>query len=499
MALHGSDWVAACVTLPLLGALAGFVMPRAAPLLGILSALGVTVSVTGVAIQVARHGTVVYLVGGWGAPLGIDLQADGLTAVMLVMTAAVGAVVSVYAVSYFHEQQGREARRVAPRPGASISFWPLWLFLWAALNGLYLSADIFNIYVTLELMALSSVALIALGRNGEALVGSMRYLLVSMLGSLSILLAVALLYGRYGRLDLAGLGEVVSPDPTTLAAASLMVLGLALKTALFPLHFWLPPAHANAPTPVSAVLSALVIKGTFYLALRLWFEVFGDLITVPAGTLLGVVGAAAIVWGSLQAMITPRLKLLVAYSTVAQIGYLFLVFPLAHPPAAAATAWQGGVYFALAHGLAKAAMFLAAGTILHSAGHDRIKVLGGVTQLPVSMFAFGLAGMSLLGLPPSGGFVGKWMLLEAALVGRQWFLAVVIVVGGLLAAGYVFRVLAHAMQPAPVAIPPRRVPAIMEWTALALAVAAVLMGLVSQPALAFLRLGAPILFAGAPL
>jgi formate hydrogenlyase subunit 3/multisubunit Na+/H+ antiporter MnhD subunit len=290
--------------------------------------------------------------------------------------------------------------------------------------------------------------------------------------------------------DIATLAGRITPTPAAWAALGLMSAGLILKTALFPLHFWLPPAHASAPSPVSAVLSALVIKASFYILLRLWLTLFGPLGSDGVAALLGVLGAAAVLWGSVQALRQTRLKLLVAYSTVAQIGYLFLAFPLA--AAAAVTAWNAAAYLVLSHALAKAAMFLAAGNLLHFGGHDRIADLDRVVQrLPLSAFAFALAGVSLMGLPPSGGFIGKWLLLEAALAQGRWDLVVVMLIGGLLAAAYMFKVLGTAFTQADVTHEPTAVPAPMEWAALLLACGAILLGFAAIPVLSLLGIGAP--------
>ena len=229
-----------------------------------------------------------------------------------------------------------------------------------------------------------------------------------------------------------------------------MTVGLLAKTALFPLHLWLPPAHAGAPAPASAVLSALVVKGSFILIVRLWFDVMPGLLTNAAAQVLATLGAAAILFGSVLALRQARLKMLIAYSTVAQIGYLFLMFPLAAGPADAGQAgfgaWTGGILQAISHACAKAAMFMAAGLIAQALGHDRIAGLGGVARaLPMTVLAFGVAGLSLMGLPPSGGFVAKWLLLMAAIDTGQWWWALVILAGGLLTGGYVFHVLAQAL------------------------------------------------------
>lgn len=264
-----------------------------------------------------------------------------------------------------------------------------------------------------------------------------------------------------------------------------------MKTALFPLHAWLPPAHGHAPTPVSALLSGLVVKASFYLLLRLWFSVFPAGLTPKAGHLLGILGASAILWGSFLALRQERLKLLIAYSTVAQIGYLFFVFPLA-AIGTGGEAWRGGVYYAFSHAFAKGALFMAAGSIMRALGHDRIDRLGGISQqLPVTMFAVALASVNLMSMPPSGGFVAKWLLIGAALRNGQWGWAVVMIGGGLLAAGYLFRILRQAFVAPPAGLLLQPVPRSMEAAALILALAALLLGIASAPPLALLEIGSP--------
>lgn len=469
-----ASWVVAPIVVPLVGALLAWLLPwRRWTAFAWSTALAMALVVAGLAAQVQVRGASRYAIGAWGAPLGIDLYVDGLTLLMLIMTATVGAGVSVYAAAYF-------------TPAIARAFWPLWLFLWAALNALFLSADIFNLYVTLELVTLASVALIALA-GGSALSAAMRYLLAALLGSLAYLLGVALLYGNFGVLDIARLGRAMAPGPVPALAIGLMAAGLMLKSALFPLHYWLAPAHARAPAPVSAILSALVVKASVYMLLRLWLQAFPAALAPAAHTLLGVLGAAAILWGSYRALRAARLKRLVAYSTVAQVGYLFLLFPLlAASDGDPLAAWQGGVYHALSHAIAKAAMFLAAGTLLHALGDDRIDGLASAAHhFPLTLFAFGLAGVSIMGLPPSGGFVAKWLLLSAALSGGQWGWAMVIVTGGLLAAGYVFRVLRPAFQGHRERHPGwRPVSPALELSALGLAVLSVLLGFLAPLPLA---------------
>jgi formate hydrogenlyase subunit 3/multisubunit Na+/H+ antiporter MnhD subunit len=324
---------------------------------GLLAVAGLTLQLAlaaMLAMQVVGGGARAYAVGGWGAPLGIDLAVDGLSAVMLLLTQAVALPLAVYARAYY-----------AGHPDGLRYFWPLTGFLLAAMNALFLAADVFNSYVTLELLGLAAVGLVASSGGAGPVAAAMRYLLATLLGSGAYLLGVALLYGTYGSVSLTILPPLLSADAplAVFLAAALMLLGLMLKTALFPFHFWLPPAHGGAPAPVSALLSALVVKASFYLILRLWFDLFAPIASVTAAQLLGALGAGAVFWGSLLALRQTHLKMLVAYSTVVQVGYLFLIFPLATGVSAeaATSAWQGGVLQVVAHGLAKAAMFAAAG------------------------------------------------------------------------------------------------------------------------------------------
>ena len=421
--------------------------------------LAQTVGAGGVAVE--------HLVGGWGAPLGIDLAADGLSAAMLVLTQCIALPLAVYAGAYYKRGEV-----------AGAYFWPLAGFLIAGLNALFLSADLFNIYVTLELIGLAAVGLVAAGGGAQQVAAALRYLFATLLGSGLYLLGVALVYGVYGTVSISALTPLVTSEAPRLMwiAGGLMLIGLMLKTALWPFHFWLPPAHGGAPAPVSALLSALVVKASFYLILRLWIGPFAPLVAaaewlawVPA-----VLGTLAILWGSWQAIRAERLKMLIAYSTVAQLGYLFLIFPLL----TGADAIQAGVMQAFAHGFAKAGMFVAAGVFIKATGQELVAGLAGaVERLPVTLFAFGLSGMTLMGLPPSSGFLAKWLLIEVALNRGFWWLVVVVLAGGLLAAVYVFRVLRQAFLQAPANTSLAAVPRTLEWTAFVLAAVSVLLGL----------------------
>ena len=439
--------------------------------------LGLAIAVAILVAMLQTRGPLVYLLGGWAPPLGVTLRADRLSAVMTITTAVAICAVGVFAHADFRTPAGSVEAR------APFAFWILLLAIWGALNTVFLGGDLFTLYVALELLTFAAVPLVSLDGRAETLQAALRYLLFALLGSALYLVGTALLYGTYGTLDIVVLSHRVHSEPATLVAAALMTVGLLAKTALFPLHLWLPPAHAGAPAAASAVLSALVVKGSFFVVVRLWFDVMPGL-PGPAGmALLAALGTAAIVCGSVVALRQEQLKLLIAYSTLAQIGYLFLMFPLAFNSRAAQLqsggALAGGMLQAISHATAKAAMFMAAGLIYAALGHDRIAGLIGVAwALPMSVSAFALGGVALVGVPPSGAYLAKQLLLQAAAESEQWWWAVVIQAGGIFTSSYLLLVLAHALAPAnePVRL---LVPAprMREAAALALALCSLLLGL----------------------
>jgi multicomponent Na+:H+ antiporter subunit D len=407
------------------GAAAFMVGRRARMVVGLFSATATMVTVALLALHVLHNGAQVYQMGGWPAPLGITLRCDGLSLLMVLLTAVVCFIASIYAALYFG------GTRTAPRK--ETLFWSLWLFLWGGLNCLFLSGDIFNSYLLLEFTLLSSVALSSLEGSHAALTAAFRYLIAATVAALFYLLGITFLYSEYSTLDILGLRAASPSGYLAFLALSLAAGGLSLKSALFPLHFWLPPAHGSAPAPVSAVLSGLVVKAGFYVLIRIWFDVFSQDLPEIGKDFMGLLGAIAIVWGSWKALQQDRLKMLIAYSTVAQMGYLFLVFPLSSTSDGAPV--PAAVYQVISHGLAKTAMFLAAGVLMKSAHSDLLeRTRGCFRNTPTAVAAIVLAGTVLAGIAPGGGAKGK-LLLTALEVG-QWWWAISIVIGMIMAAAY---------------------------------------------------------------
>lgn len=502
--MTGSAALVTVLVVPLAGAVAALLAGRrGAAAAGLLtSALGVAAAFA-LAAAVMAGGMQRVAVGGWAVPLGIELRADGLATAMLLMTAVIGAGIAVYAWRYFgaaghHDPHDPPAGPPGPAGEAAPAstqwlFWPVWLLAWGALNALYLSGDLFNLYVTLELLGLAAVALVALAGAGAA-AAALRYLLFALLGSMLYILGVELLYAAHQTMDLLQLRERLQPGLSVWLAAALMTAGLLVKTAIFPLHFWLPPAHGSAPAPVSAALSALVVKAGFYLLARLWLDLFGTLpgaSVVPA--LLGALGACAVLWGGVQALRQTRLKAMIAYSTVAQLGYLMIALPLAGgagSAGAAGGAMHAAVLLAASHAAAKASMFMCAGSLLAAYGHDRIDAMAGFgTRLPITATAFALAALSLVGLPPTGGFVGKFALIEAAVRAGAWWAVAAVLAGSLLSAAFLFHALSRAFADAPADKASAEVPAAPQLAALALALVAVALVAAGEPLRRLLAVG----------
>jgi len=461
---------AALIMTPLAGAALTFVTRRRwDPALVMVTAVVITGLALALSVRVLAEGAFRYRLGGWGAPLGIDLVADGISALFVLLAAVVGLAATAYATSYFgtgdEDAYGRGL------------VWALWLFLWTALNALFLTGDVFNVYVCLELVGISAVALVTLGGGADALRAGARYLFASMLGAMTYLLGVALLYSATGHLDMATLGSAPTQGIAASTGLVLMVSALVLKTALVPVHFWLPTAHAAAPSPVSAVLSALVVKGSYYVILRLVLDVTYPGQLPGLDVTLGALGAASIVWGSVQALLQTRVKLLVAYSTVAQIGYLFVAIPLMRADGGiVGVAVTAAAAHAVSHGLAKAGFFLSAGSLQHRFGHDRISEMAGAARTtPVLAMACAVAGVTMMGLPPSGGFVAKWLLILTSINVGQWWWAAVMIAGGLLSAAYTFRLVAVFVAEGAGDPGDAHHPARTEWLPLLLASAAALL------------------------
>jgi multicomponent Na+:H+ antiporter subunit D len=476
--------LALAIGMPLVGAcLTVFVPARRQELTAIAAAGTSAVVALALAVQVWRDGPSVLTARG-PAGVALVLMGDGMAAALIAMAGVVGLFVTVFA-----------ALGQGPEPAVGARYWPLLLLLWAAANAVFAAGDLLSIYLLFELVALTAVALAVLGGDRRALVAGMRYFYAELAASATFLLGVALVWADAGTVVLADLPPGMATTTSGGVGMALMTVGLLVKVPLVPLHFWLPAAHSLAPGPVSPFLSAVVVKTAFAVLVRLWF-VGSSEPTAGVAQLLGALGALAVVWGSVNALRAAQLKVLIAHSTVAQIGFMFLLPPMLL--AGSWDAWSGGVVQAVAHALAKAAALMAAAVFLrHAAGDTVADLAGTAARCPVATFAFGMAGLSLVGLPPSGGFVAKWHFLVASFQTGQWWWALVIVVGSLLTASYLMRVVKQTFAPSAPGPDPVPVRDHRQLVALALALVALGLGLRPTELLELVQVGAPMVAGGA--
>jgi len=349
--------------------------------------------------------------------------------------------------------------------------------------GMTITGDAFNAFVFMEISSLSSYVLISLGRDRRALFASYQYLVLGTIGATFFVIAIGLLYIATGTLNMADLAErlpALSSNTVVIAAYAFLIVGLSLKLALFPLHLWLPNAYTFAPSVVSALLAGTATKVGVYLLLRFMFGVFGVDFSIgehPVAGLLMPLAMVAAVSCSLVAITQVNVKRLLAYSSLAQIGYIVLGISLANE-----TGLTGAVVHLFNHALMKGAMFIALGCIMLRVGGTRFEHINGLgKRMPLTMAAFVLAGLSLIGIPGTVGFVSKWYLVLAALERDLWPIAVIIMITSLMAVVYIWRVLEAAYFGEPdTSIEIKEAPWPMVSAAWVLAAACVLFGLATD-------------------
>lgn len=458
----------------------------------------VSASVLAIAVLLVRRvlseGTVSYALGDWAAPLGIEYRIDMAGALMVLVIAAVGALVMPYArASVEHEL----------REDSIGLFYTCYLLCLTGLLGIVVTGDAFNLFVFLEISSLSSYVLISQGCSRRALTSAYQYLVMGTIGATFILIGVGLLYMMTGTLNMVDLSQrlpAVTDTRTMRVAFAFVTVGVSLKLALFPLHLWLPNAYTFAPSAVSAFIAATGTKVGIYVLLRFFFTVFGAAFSFDAmhvGDILVVLAGAAMLVASLVAVFQGNIKRMLAYSSVAQIGYIVLGISLATTAGVSA-----GMIHLFNHALIKAALFLATGCIFLRLGSVDIRDIGGIaTRMPLTMAAFVGGGLSLIGVPLTSGFVSKWYLADAALMSGRWPLAVLILLSSLLAVAYVWRVVEAAyFQPAGAAVRAlQEAPAIMLIPTWLLIVANVYFGIDTSLTSGLARHGAEILLgSGSP-
>jgi multicomponent Na+:H+ antiporter subunit D len=392
--------------------------------------------------QVHTGNTLSYALGAWGAPWGIEYRIDMVSALLVLIIATIGLVVMLYA----RTSVGREI--AAHSTGR---FYASFLLCLTGLLGIVVTGDAFNLFVFLEISSLSCYVLISLGPTRRALTAAFQYLVMGTIGATFILIGVGLLYMMTGTLDMVDLAvrlQDVTDTRTIRVAFAFITVGVSLKLALFPLHLWLPNAYAFSPSMISAFVAATMTKVGIYVLLRFFFTVFGvhfSFETMNAGDILQVLAVAAMLVASLVAVFQENIKRMLAYSSLAHIGYIVLGISLA-----SSAGLTAGMLHIFNHALMKGALFLAMGCIFLRLGSVNLQDMHGLArQMPLTMAAFVVGGLGLVGIPLTAGFVSKWYLVVAALESGRWPLAVLILASSLIALVYVWRVIEVAyFQPA---------------------------------------------------
>jgi multicomponent Na+:H+ antiporter subunit D len=425
------------VVIPLLGAVFAAFLRRGIVAWGLAAVVTCLMPFIAGALlwQVLQAGPISYHLGGWPPPWGIEYRVDVLSAFVLLLVSAVSAVMMPFARrSVAFEIEGDK----------QAWFYCMYLLCLTGLLGITITGDAFNAFVFLEVSSLSTYVLIAMGRDRRALLAAYQYLIMGTIGATFYVVGVGLLYlvtGSLNMVDIAGRLGAASAEqfrPVVVALAFLAV-GVSLKLALFPLHAWLPNAYAFAPSFATVFLAATATKVAVYLFIRIFFSIFGiafSLESLRVCDVLLALSVAAMFIASVLAVYEQNLKRMLAYSSVAQIGYITFGIGLANQ-----SGLTGGIVHLFNHALMKGALFLVLGAVVYRAGSVKLAELGGIgRRMPLTFAAFVIAGLGIIGTPGTAGFISKWYLALGALDNGRWPLVFLIVASSLIALVYVGRV-----------------------------------------------------------
>ncbi|MBM4042377.1 MAG: NADH/ubiquinone/plastoquinone (complex I) [Planctomycetes bacterium] len=493
-------------TLPLLVAIplgVGFLMPLLEKLKEpewLMDLLATLAGAVLLALSLSLIGVkdIAYWMGGWDATkgiVGIELRCDGLTRLMLVTIGGVALAAILFSLRYMRRYTSKGF------------YFCLFFLMVAGMNGTVLAGDLFNLYVFLEVAAISSYALVAFGCESEELEASFKYLVLGGVASTFVLFGIGILYNLTGTLNMAAVRQQVAaladpqaPNLALYVAAGFFVMGLGLKAAMVPFHAWLPDAHPSAPAPISAMLSGVLIKalGVYALA-RLFFTVLGP--TAEFATVLMALGGLSMLGGVLLAVGQWDFKRLLAYHSISQMGYVVLALGIgaaviAHggPKAVAGLAIFGGLFHLFNHAAFKSLLFLCSGATEYATGTRQLKELGGLAhKMPITSGCCRVASLSIAGVPPFNGFWSKLIIIVAAVqAGYLWLAALATLVAFLTLVSFVKvqrYVIAGELPPQHAAV--REVPASMCVAMVALAVVCLAAGLLAPYLMA--AHGAPFL------
>lgn len=391
--------------------------------------------------HVIQNGPISYRLGGWAPPWGIEYRVDYFSGFMLVTVALVVFVTSVYAGKSILGI-GSLTREIVGVEG-EVPFFTLYLLLASGLFGIIVTGDMFNLYVFLEISSLAAYALVGTGYKRRAIVAGFNYLILGSIGACLYLLSVGYLYIMTGTLNMADLAQrlpALYESRVILVAFALLIAGLSIKMALFPVHAWLPDAHGLAPSIISAILSGCVIEVAAYAMIRSMFTVYTPAFmfnVVPIREFLAIVAVFAMIGGSTLALAQKDIKRMLACSSVGQMGYIILGIAIANQ-----TSLTGSLMHLFSHAVIKASLFLSVGAIIYQTRIYDIEKLKGIgRKMPLTMTTFTIGAIGMVGIPLTTGFVTEWKLAVGALEAGKGLIVPAILLSAMLNAVYFGRVL----------------------------------------------------------
>ncbi len=407
-------------------------------------------------VKVTHSGPIHYYIGNWAPPYGIEYVVDGFSGFVMLFVSALGAIVATYAPASIDKEIPRSKHYL---------FYATYLLCLTGLLGMCVTGDLFNVFVFLEISSLSSYALISLGRGGRAPLAAIQYLILGSIGATFVLIGIGLIYQMTGTLNMADIAARLPDDHgprTVLVAFSFLTIGLFIKMAVFPLHTWLPNAYTYAPSVVTCFIAATATKVSVYAFVRLIYGIFTPHFAFDQLSLnftLMVLALLGIFFASVAAIFQANVKRLLAYSSVAQIGYMLLCISMASQAGLTA-----GIVHMFNHAFIKGGLFMVVGCFVLRLGSAQIVDMRGAARtMPWTSFAWVLGGLGLIGVPLTAGFISKWLLLTSVLEAGRWPVAVFMLLSSLLAVVYVWRVVEtlYFSEPSAKALAAKEAPASM--------------------------------------
>ncbi|HDP70621.1 MAG TPA: monovalent cation/H+ antiporter subunit D family protein [Actinobacteria bacterium] len=385
------------------------------------------------------EGPISYWLSGWEPPYGIEVRFDYVSTITFLMT-GLGVLIIFYSRKYIEHEINEDKFSL---------YYTLVLLLLCGMVGFSVTGDMFNLYVFLEILSLSGYALIAITEEKLNAMASFKYLVMGAISSLSILAGIALLYNVTGTLNMADMAlrlQQFPPILTSYVALVLFVVGFSVKAAMFPVHIWLPDAHALAPSPVSALLSGLVIKVGIVGMIRILYTVYrlgGNINFIPVTNFMGWLAAITILIGAFFAFFQDDIKMIFAYSSISNIGYIVMGISLVSftQPEKGYLGMVGGLIHIFNHAIIKSTLFLCAGALIYKTGFRKLSDLRGMgKKMPITCGALTIASISIAGIPPTSGFICKWYIILGAIEFGKWYFAAALLIGTLLVFAYYIKI-----------------------------------------------------------